>query len=1449
MLPICAYFALQNRYVQTFLIQKIALNFSKQINSKITVGKVDIAFPKKIIFEKVLIEGQNNDTLFYTQHLSAKIDTLKIRQKKISIAELELQDNKIVIERDSANHYNFSFLAEAFQKKNDTTQLWQIKCTRFGFNNSDILFADLTGFKNTSVNLSNINFEISDFSVIPHSTYFKIKELSLNDGKTLYLDNLTAEVSLLKEKIEIKKFRFETHNSIVNDSDITLDFENNSNSSIAETKFDIMLSGSEISFLEIAELLPLLKGMDTKVNLSGHVYGTLSDITGKNIMLKTGQNTSAFLDFYINDVTKAENMYLFVDLINSQATFNDLSRIRLPDIANAKYMNFPESFYQVGIINYKGNFTGFLSDFVTFGTFTSPMGVIKTDLAVVPETDGKIKYNGNLATSEFNLGKLLQEDDFGLLTFDGKIDGNFDKVNKSYNGKFNGAVSEIEFYNYTYTNIALDGELNNKMFDGVLSVNDPNLDLNFTGKINFRPEMPVFDFNLLLNKALTANLNLSNHFPDSELACKVTASFTGNKLDNMEGVITVDDGIYQNRRGKFNLNGIQLSSLHNLNEDILTFNSEYFDVEIIGTYHFQNLLNSMHRIIHYYIPAIKYEEGENENENIFEYQLNVKNLDVLTTVFMPNVRFQSSFVVYGMINSNSNIFTIEGSIPGFIVNDILVRDIFIGNKPQGDEYSSRFRVGEISLRNGMLLKNIDIDSKITDNNITNHISWKNNDNNSYSGHIQTHSIFTYNGNTNNPHIEIECLPSQIYIADSLWQISPFTAVLDTTAIEIKNFRFFNNEQQITLDGKISENDTDLLSVEIQNIALDKIQSYLNAKLNISGLINGSAEIKDFYKQKIVTSDIGIKNLVLQSQNIGDISFSNSWNNTESVLNTEIVINNNNKETLRGEGTLHPANRDINYDFQLDSFPIVILETVLQNTFSDINGTATGKVKVHGSPNNILLNGALLGTNAGLTINYTKAAYSFNDSIYFNDNTLLFKNITIQDINGNQGIFNGTITHQNFKNMVYDLSISSPKIMALNTTQRDNQQFFGHVFVNGRFEITGQDKAIRLTGTGTTLSETDVNISLEHKNEIEQYDFIRFVTAEESEKQEFSLPVRKNNGNFSLNLTVMVTSYARVQLIFNSQIGDVIRAQGEGVLVFGLDNEGNITLSGSYTVERGDYLFTLQNVMNKFFNIEQGGTITWSGSPYNAFLNINAVYNLRTSLHGLLASNANVNQDQRVPVECKIKLSEELSSPVIQFEINFPTVEDHIVDELQQYFSTEEDMNKQMLSLLVLGKFYMPEYMRGVQDYENQNLIGTTASELFSNQLSNWLSQATNLFDLGFNYRPGNNMTSDEIELALSTQLFNDRVTINGNVGNAANTNTNANQFVGDFDINVKLIPSGKIQFKAYNRSNNNLIYETSPYTQGIGLTFKEEYNTVQELLNKMKTLFRTKETEITNISN
>ncbi len=223
---------------------------------------------------------------------------------------------------------------------------------------------------------------------------------------------------------------------------------------------------------------------------------------------------------------------------------------------------------------------------------------------------------------------------------------------------------------------------------------------------------------------------------------------------------------------------------------------------------------------------------------------------------------------------------------------------------------------------------------------------------------------------------------------------------------------------------------------------------------------------------------------------------------------------------------------------------------------------------------------------------------------------------------------------------------------------------------------------------------------------------------------------------------------------------------------------------------------------------------------------------------------NESQRKRIAVECIIELEDELINPTIGFDINFPNADERDKDELSPFFNTEEEMNKQILSLIVLGKFYTPEYLRGTYEAQNTNMLGTTASEVLSNQLSNWLSQIRDDWDIGVNYRPGNQVTDDEIEVALSTQILNDRVTLNGNIGNNVNqygtANNSGSQIVGDFEMSVKLVPNGKILLKVYNRSNNNLIYETAPYTQGVGLSFKEEYNSIDELFKKIGSLFKKK---------
>ncbi len=1393
-----------------------------------------------------MIEDQQSDTLLFVHSVTAKIDTLKIRKRRLSLSNLKLDDSYIHITQDTAGKYNFEFLAENLKNPSKDKDEWQYRCNQFDFLNASFLYTNqLDEGVREFITIDDFQFNVSEFAYADDSLHFNINRLSLNDGKDFKIYNLSTNFILSGNVIEMNGFSVKTNYSEISDSRFYVELPQEKEDFLESVQFDFQFAPSKISFYDISILVPKLSGMDQTVELSGQIHGNLNNLRGKELSLSTGTNTEAVLDFYINDITNIETMYLFLDLKKSKTSFEELSRIKLPGNGMVKYLNFPDALYQAGEITYQGNFTGFLTDFVAYGTLNSKMGSITTDLSVVPDGGKRVTYRGKIATRDFRLGDLIKTEHVGNITANGNVDGYFIPENQSVAGRFQGGISRVEINDYQYENIRLDGMLSNRMFDGFVAMNDSNLQFDFLGKVNFNPEVPVFDFRLDLKKAMPGKLNFGTRFPNAELAFLINANFSGDRIDNLTGSIDVEHGSYKNRNGEFDLDGMKLQSISSGINNYLTFSSDYFDIEMNGEYHFQNLLDAFEKSMHRYLPVVEYKLTSQQKVNKFGYQIDVKNLDALTAVFTPNIKIESPFLLYGQMNSEQSVFELKGSIPGFQTGNLMIRNIFIGNNPKDSVFASRFRFGEVLLKNGMKIENLTIDSEISDNTIVNLIAWGQEDNKKYSGEILTNAVLSDTKNSPYSHIEIQGMSSRIVIADSVWQIHPFEATIDSTTIRIGNFLIENGNQSISIDGEVAENDTSMLSILFENLNLANLGSYLEKDLPMEGKLNGVAAIRDYYGQRLIFSDLKIRQFMYRNQEIGNLALLNQWDSDRSMLQSALEISTRQGQKLLVEGNYIPKTKELLYFAYLDELSLVALETFIRSNISDFKGHGSGKIKIHGTTDKILMDGVLTGINAGLTVDYTNVNYNFTDSVYFKGDTILFDQISIRDPKGNNGMFNGTLVHRNFQDMQYNLSVTSSRLLALNTTAGDNPQFFGQVLANGRFNITGRGKNVNLSGSATTLSGTNVNISLEDESVLERYDFIQFISTENTERENFLLS-RNDNGDFNLNLTIRATPEARAQLIYNSQIGDVIKAQGEGLLRFGMDKEGNITLSGDYTVERGDYLFTLQNVINKRFTIERGGTIQWSGDPYNAIIDISAVYRVKASLYDLFVdSYNNLYQNQRIQVESKILLTEELSNPNINFAINFPTVEDRLVEELKQYFSTQEELNKQILSLVVLGKFYTPEYIRGTYEAQNPNLIGTTASELFSNQLSNWLSQISNNVDIGLNYRPGNQLTDDEIELAMSTQIFNDRVTLNGNIGNNNNPNTtNNSQLVGDFDVNVKLVPSGKFQLKAYNRSNNNLIYETAPYTQGVGFSFTEEFNSLSHLFEKMKAIFARKKKTI-----
>ncbi len=1440
-LVIAAYIALQHPAVQRYLTQRIANVFAEQLNTQFYVGGVDIALFDKIILEDVWMEDTGQDTLVYIKKLTAGIDSFSIKKRHVTFRNIDLDHALVNLSVDSTGAWNYRIPEKSNTQRSSDSTGWNLACTRFTLKQSEVNLGAGTINQPRPQSFTDINSTLTNFRYRGDSLALDLENLSFESSVNLDVKNLSAELSVHRNETTIRKINLETSRSQVTNTSLTL-HPTDTLQPPGIPGINFFVGQSSVNMEDIAVFIPGLKGMDDPFEFSGHIFGDLTSLKGNDISLKTGNYTSVNCNFYLNGLSEGlDDLYLFIDLTDLQTTFADLSKINLPRSSKIKHIAFPEFFYDAGIITYQGNFTGFLTDFVAFGRLNSDMGNISTDLSFAPGEKGIIELDGKISTTGFMLGALFNNDNLGNVSFDGIVNGEYHKETNDIRGTFEGGIASIEARGYTYRNFLIDGKFENKNFDGFVNIDDPNLKLDFLGKLHLNPEIPEFDFDLSVRHANLRALKIDSLHELSDLAFISKANFTGNSIDNLNGFIRIENGSYLNTNGELTFQDMGINTRTHENNRVLSFASDFLDIEIDGQYNLRTFPATFRYIVSQYLPALAYSDEKDlfSITNRFKIQAEIKDLDKITAVFQPELKIITPFTIEGEIDTGENLFYLNSTIPGASSKNLILRDISIRSETN-KVYNATLKIGQLQTRSGIDLYNIALNAEARENLLNTRLTWNNYHPVSYSGEVNTTSKLS--GKGENIHAEIDIIPSDIYISDSLLQVSPGRITIDSSRFCFEGVGLTGSSQTISVNGIISENPKDRLKILFSNINLSLIEKYFQSEATVNGIGNGSIELEDLYGNRLIYSDLILDHFRFKDQTFGNISLSNSWDSHSGKVLAEMKISDKDITRLYASGFYNPLTDSLSLNADLNEVSLVILEQVIRKTFSDFQGVASGSLNIHGTPDNILLDGTLMGTGAGLTIDFTQVPYTFNDSVYFLGNQILFNHLTIYDELGNQGIFHGTLTHTNFSNMVYDLSVTSPEILAMNTGLGDNSQFFGRVIANGSFYITGQGVNVTLDGEGSTLRGTNVSISLGKGQEAEQYDFIEFIGSEtrEDEKEKITY-ISKQDTSLNLNLRIEVTPEAQAQLIYNSQVGDIIRGQGEGVLQIGMDQNGDLTILGSYNIVQGDYLFTLKNVLNKRFTIEPGSSVNFPGDPMNANIDIEAVYRLKASLYELFAnSNLNVDRSQRIPVECKILLSDNLSNPDIHFDIEFPLVETRLVDELQQFFNTEEEMNRQIISLVVLGQFYTPEFMRGTYEAATTSsyAIGSTASEVFSNQFSNWLSQISNDFDIGFNYRPGTQLTKDEIELALSKQMFNDRVTINGNIANNVNpTATNNSQIVGDFDLKVNLTDNGKIQLKAFNRSNNNLIYETAPYTQGIGLIFREEYNNLGELLNKLLSLF------------
>ena len=1429
---------LSNNRVQNFIVQSVTHELSTRLKSKVTVGKIEYKLFNSVKLNDLYVQDLERDTLIYVDETKANFNLRAIFSGKIIFTGLEFKNLYGNLKVDTTGHTNLDFVIKAFKTpKKESSSVITYKIDHLKIRNSRFSYSKQNGkptrnaaiINPDSLRLSNINADIILHLMRKDTLSAEIKSLSLREKSGFTLKKLSTQMQASTKGAKIQFIELLLPASQLNLTDIELKYDSLADFKhfVEKVKWNAPINNSSISFGDFSAFIPEFKGINKSVTLKGQVSGRISSLRFKKMELKYGKSLSLNADLDLSGLPYINETFIYGQINELKADKRDIQDI-VSGLTKKPFV-LPKELNQLGTVIYKGNISGFLSNLVAYGNLKTNMGSISTDILVQLENKFKdLNYNGTVKSNNFELGKLLSNKNLGKASFSFNTNG-IKKAGEAIRGNVKATVNEIEFNQYVYRDIAMDGKYDGTGFDGAIKLSDENINADFKGVIDLTKKLPVFDFELDVKNVNPHALHLIKTYPGALLSFSGRTNMIGNSPDNINGIILFDSIKLTNRDKTLNINEIKFISNIDGNNTNFLINSDYVNGSFKGDFKYSNVSSTINKIIQYYLPALSVSTKKySKTQNHIDIDLTIENTDEISEVLNLPYQLKGTSTIKGSIDERQNKINIIGNFAEFRAKKQSFENIILSIENQQQQLKLTTRAQMPDKKGSTRLYLFAAAAK---DSVTTQLGWQNSSKITNAGEFQT--ITKFRNIDNKLAVKMNILPTQVIISDSIWDIRASKIELNPDkTIAIDNFKFENKEQFIHIDGKVSQNLTDGVTVSMKDVDVDYVMQVLKLKgISFGGHVTGKAELISLLKQPVLLAELDVKKLLINNKLIGDTKVNSAWDNeNKQILLGAEMYDENKKEIAIAKGVYVPKNDSLDVTFDTKGIAIDFLNTYFESVAQNVKGLGHGKFRMYGRTKNLGFEGNIFVDKGQATIKMLNTTYFFNDTVRLTRKTIAIKNMKIYDEEKNQGNMTGLITHSGmFQNMKYNVDVYGKKILAMNTRSSDNDYFFGRAYATGTVNIQGDTKEAVISINAVSQPKTKCYIQMGGASSASDNSFINFINTRSRTEKEIDIKKTGSNFNVVVDMKIDVTPDAELELIIDPKGGDAIKGKGSGNLRVQFDSFSDMKLYGTYAIDAGSYLFTLQTVIRKEFKIDKGSTIQWTGNPFDAQVDIRAIYPLTASLSDLLEDVSSSTNRGSVPVNCVLNLSENLMKPTIKFEIDLPLSDESMKQRVRSIINTEEMMNRQIAYLLVLSKFYTPD------NKGNAGLNNTIsfAVSTFSAHLNNLIQKSlnTNNLSLGVDWQKSE-LQTDEVKAQLNYQ--NKRIILNGEFGyrnENVNTSTNASKFIGDFDLEYLLIESGKLRAKAYSHTIDRAQLKEAKSTQGFGLIYKEDFESVGDMLN------------------
>lgn len=1417
--------------VQTSVANQLTDFFYEKYDAKIDVESLSVSYDGRVVLEEVFIEDHHQDTLITAKEISTSLLNISglITGYDLDFGNAEVNELQLNLKRYKGEESdNLTIFGEKFDSGQPKTQDFSLTIDEINILNGNFTYVDENNKYPNLVSISNLNINASNLLVDNSDVFVDVNSLNGLEGRGIPIENLKTKFSYTSQFMSLKDLQLKTEKSSLSGSikfnyespEAFSDFENKVNLEAQFKPSSINTKDLKVFYEEFGE--------NENFDFEGNLSGTFNNLNLENWKMR-GMDRSVINGNLNLKNMLAENSSDFKVSGNfNQLSTNYYDLVNL--LPNVLGRNLPKELIEIGNINLNGYLEATPTTVSTKSTVTSQLGNANLDLQLGALNDTNFAtYKGNIVFKDFNLGRLVGNDQLGKTTFNLKVDGTGFTQN-TLNTKLNGTIEKLRFNGYTYRNLKVLGILRNPYFNGKLISKDPNLKFKFDGLVDVSEKENIFDFNAHVEYANLYNLNFVERDTLSIFKGDVLMNMRGTTIDNAKGEIVLTGASYQNQKTTYNFEKFTItSSFENEVREITVSSPDIISGEVKGKFNlrevpalFQNSIGSLYA---------NYQPIEIEYNQYLDFNFDIYNK--IVEVVFPDIKLSPNTFIRGSVESEEDDFKLTFNAPQMEVFANKLQDINLqidNSNPLFNAYlevdsistsfynASKFNLINVTLRDTLFIRTEfqGGDNNNDDFNLSLYHTI-NEDNQSVVGFRKSNFKFK----EAKWYINKENLKSQKLIFNN--ELTTFN--LDTLLIS-------HEDELIRLSGKLTDSTYKNFHADFNDVDLKKITPYIDS-LDLGGIVNG--ELNFLQKEGVYypSSSLKIKNVSVNEVDYGNLDLSIEGNKSLTSYQIDAILKDEEYEFLKAKGGINVSSDNSNIDLKVDlnKFKLEAFSALGADVISNIRGEASGSASISGDYSNPDISGRLTLDRAGVKFPYLNVDLDFEDNaiVDLSKQQFLFNKIDITDTKfKTKGVLNGTISHQNFSKWELDLAINAPeRLVVLDTEATEDALYYGTAFISGNASIKGPTEELKIDVTATTESGTVFKIPLSDTETIGDNSFIYFLTREEKIAREQGKEVEtKPVKGLELVFDLDVTNDAEVEIVVDQNSGSTLRGRGAGTLLIEINTNGKFNMWGDFVAYEGVYNFKYGGLVQKEFQVVSGGNITWDGSPTRANLNVRALY--ETSANpAILLENPTINRN--IPIEVYINLNGELTSTDLTFDIEYPNLSSVVKSELEYRISDRQNTELQALSLITQGSFYS-------QTSRGQNAPGNLLLERASGLFDDIFSDEDGKFKVGVNYVQGDRTpdqdVADRFGVTLSTQISK-RILLNGRVGVPVGGVTES-VVVGNVEIDLLLNEDGSLRAKLFNRENNiQYIGEQLGYTQGVGLSYSVDFDTFRELINKI----------------